>query len=418
MLLGLLFLSFAAPALANGQTTHSWISVHALAHLPPGDLHDLLTREDLAPYLLNGTMFPDGGYAVGDDYGERAHWEPFQAAYLEWIRTNHDAPYDDEGAQHVAFLMGLASHGLADQVFDAMYMERSKTHDAALGWAEGESMDEATDVVYAQLVGPREPPEEWFPGAVFVSLYAEAQGYTVSEETMSEGMFWLSVAIAGVGALSEQEEVVAEYQRQFPWASAHLTDSAVPGSPPCEGELVALYWQTLWDRLQGEDGFGERPYLGNAPADGTMGWPTTENHPDALVHVVVSRGLAPSSVGDTSVVVTDERGQDVPVTVRVFYGEASHVLNIAPASGAWAAETDFTVDVPAGLQSFDGAILESAHRFGFSTRPPPEPTPEPIKEAPRGCGGGGGATGLVVFGLSALRRRARPAHSAAASGKV
>ncbi|MBK9649614.1 MAG: hypothetical protein IPO67_31430 [Deltaproteobacteria bacterium] len=83
MLLGLLFLSFGAPALANGQTTHSWISVHALAHLPPGDLHDLLTREDLAPYLLNGTMFPDGGYAVGDDYGERAHWEPFQSAYLE-----------------------------------------------------------------------------------------------------------------------------------------------------------------------------------------------------------------------------------------------------------------------------------------------------------------------------------------------
>ncbi|MBK9366192.1 MAG: Ig-like domain-containing protein [Deltaproteobacteria bacterium] len=148
-----------------------------------------------------------------------------------------------------------------------------------------------------------------------------------------------------------------------------------------------------------------------------MGWPTTENHPDALVHVVVSRGLAPSSVSDTSVVVTDERGQDVPVTVRVFYGEASHVLNIAPASGAWAAETDFTVEVPAGLQSFDGAILESAHRFGFSTRPPPEPSPEPIKEAPGGCGGG--SAGLVVVGLSALRRRAsRRAHSAAASGKV
>lgn len=413
MLLGLL-VSISATALANGQTTHSWISVHALAHLPPGELHDLLTREDLEPYLLNGTMFPDGGYAVGDDYGERAHWEPFQSAYLGWIRTNHDAPYDDEGAQHVAFLMGLASHGLADQVFDAMYMERSKTHDAALGWAEGESMDEATDVVYAQLVGPREPPEEWFPGELFVSLYAEAQGYTVDEETMSEGMFWLSVAIAGVGALSEQEEVVAEYERQFPWASEHLLDATAPGSPPCEGELVALYWQALWARLQGEDGFGDRPYLGNAPADGTMGWPTA--HPDDLLHVVVSRGLATSSVTDTSVLVTDALGQDVPVTVRVFYGEASHVLNIAPASGAWAADTDYTVEVPAGLLSFDGAAIQSAHRFSFSTRPPPEPSPEPIPEGPGGCGGG--SAGLVVLGLGALRRRARPAHSAAASGKV
>jgi hypothetical protein len=250
-----------------------------------------------------------------------------------------------------------------------------------------------------------------------VALFAEAQGYTVDEETMSEGMFWLSVAIAGVGALSEQEEVVAEYERQFPWASAHLTDPTAPGSPPCEGELVALYWQALWARLQGEDGFGERPVLGNVPADGTLGWPTTADHPDALLHVVVSRGLTTSSVNDTSVVVTDEAGQDVPVTVRVFYGEASHVLNIAPASGAWAADTDFTVEVPAGLQSFDGAVIDSAHRFTFSTRPPPEPTPEPVKETGGGCGGGGAAA-LVVFALRGLRRRSGGAHSAAASGKV
>ena len=92
-------------------------------------------------------------------------------------------------------------------------------------------------------------------------------------------------------------------------------------------------------------------------------------------------------------------------------------MSVQPQALMWAAETDFTVDVPAGLQSFDGAILESAHRFSFSTRPPPEPSPEPIKEAPGGCGGG--SAGLVVVGLSALRRRvSRRAHSAAASGKV
>ena len=44
MLTGLLLLALGAPAWANGQTTHSWISVHALAHLPPGELRDLLSR--------------------------------------------------------------------------------------------------------------------------------------------------------------------------------------------------------------------------------------------------------------------------------------------------------------------------------------------------------------------------------------
>ena len=57
-------------------------------------------------------MFPDVGYAVGDNYGEIAHWESFQAAYLEWIQDTYSRPWTTEAKQHIAFLMGLGSHGL------------------------------------------------------------------------------------------------------------------------------------------------------------------------------------------------------------------------------------------------------------------------------------------------------------------
>ena len=44
-----------------------------------------LTQPELRKMLDNGTMFPDGGYPLGDPYAEIAHWEPFQGAYLDWI---------------------------------------------------------------------------------------------------------------------------------------------------------------------------------------------------------------------------------------------------------------------------------------------------------------------------------------------
>ena len=78
------FLSALAPstAHANGQTTHVWITLEAVGHLDDGPLKELLSKPEVFDALVNGAMFPDGGYANGDHYGELAHWEPLQQAYL------------------------------------------------------------------------------------------------------------------------------------------------------------------------------------------------------------------------------------------------------------------------------------------------------------------------------------------------
>ena len=197
-MLWVLWILFGAlPAAGNGQSTHLWITDHALTHVQNEGLARLLHRDDLRPMLRNGTMFPDGGYAVGDPYGELAHWEQFQDAYRVYIEDTYDTPFTDEGAMHVAFLMGLASHGMADQVFDSLFMERSKQYDT---WGEGltGSLDGASDVLLVHATAPQTAPEVWFPEELFEDLFQQAHTHEVSAQTMARGQILFGAAIQWV----------------------------------------------------------------------------------------------------------------------------------------------------------------------------------------------------------------------------
>src|SRR5262245_845405 len=86
-----LALTLLAPAVAfaNGNNSHLWITLQARDQLPAGDLKVLLEQPGVKLAFENAAAFPDGGYAVKDDYGEMAHWEPFAIAYMEWIRSHY-----------------------------------------------------------------------------------------------------------------------------------------------------------------------------------------------------------------------------------------------------------------------------------------------------------------------------------------
>ena len=157
------------------------------------DLAELL-RSQMGP-LRVGTMFPDGGYAVDHGYGEAAHWEPFQDAYRDWIRENFSNLNSNDAAPHIAFYLGLASHGMADQVFDSMYMERSRVYDAD-GWANGAtSLDTAQDIVFAAQTTPQALPDMWISDH-FPSLF-EYIGIEVDMATMLNGQDRLELAVLG-----------------------------------------------------------------------------------------------------------------------------------------------------------------------------------------------------------------------------
>ena len=427
----LLALSLSAPAAANGQTTHVWITREALRLLPDGELKTLLVDNEDA--LVHGTMFPDGGYPLGHPYGEAAHWEPFQDRYRAWIADHHSPPYDDEAARHVAFYMGLGSHGMADQHFDACYLRWSQTHyDADAGWAAGESMDEATDFQWAALTGAQELPPRWLPDTVLVTLFAD-HGIEVDTATLGRGQGLLEAAITLVGIGGGNPELVAGYQEAFPWATAHLEDEAVPGIPAYEAARVALYWQELWDRLQGVA--PARLVSRTWPPDGGMGHPRSAALPDAALAVFFAESMDPGGISDDHISVVDAHGTVHPVRQRLYYGDASHVLLLEPEAD-WPADTDLTVTLSADIESRSGTRLATDHVFSFSTRPPPDPVdtgtatgPDsgdddaaaadsategdagaaPADKEASGCGkaGAGLVVGLGLLGLG--RRRYSPA---------
>lgn len=383
-------------AFANGQTSHQWITLQALEALPDGELRDFLTDPALDEALLNGTMFPDGGYAVGDDYGEMAHWEPLQLAYLDDILARGGPPFDDALAQELAFFFGMASHGMADQVYDSTYMERAKALDPEESWACC-SMDEATDVAFAALTGAGTVPEAWWPEGL-LPLFA-AQGHTVEGDTVDSGQDRLGIAILFVGAAGENPEAVAEYHAEFPWACDHQLDEAVPGNPPREAELVARYWEALWERVGGGDGLSE-PVLGLAAGE-VAGQPREAESVEARIGLVFARGLDPESV-EGRVHVYDEQGAELPVRLDVFYGTASHVLNLHPEAD-WPEAQDLELRVEPGVLGWDGQpLLEDTWTTTLSTRPP-EADPAPTPEADCGCR----SSPLPWLMLPLLRRRRR-----------
>lgn len=398
-----------APAAANGQSAHIWITREAVELLPEGELRSLLEREDLQSALVGGTQFPDGGYAVGHGYGELAHWEPFQDAYLAWIREEHPAPYADDAARHVAFLMGMASHGMADQTFDALFVERARYHDAPHGWAQNGNFDADSDVLLTAAVGPVPLPAAWVPYDELVDLVAAHTDQPVDRDTLERANRALRAAVLAMESVAHNDTLVAEKHELWPWGAAHLLDADVPGSPPVEAVVVAAYWLDVWDRLQGEASV-EGLILDTWPAPNADGHVRVSAQPESWVSVAFARGLKVAAVGPENFVWADAGGRAVPFTVQLYYRDDSHVVHLKPSVDL--SEGDFAVRVLPGLGFTDGRVLGEAFTLSFSTRPPAareEETGDLPPEPDRcGCAAGAWAPSWAVFALvSVLLRRRR-----------
>ncbi len=393
--------SLPGVAVANGQTTHVWITEEALRLLPDGELSDLLGSPELRDPLINGAMFPDGGYANGDDYGELAHWEPFQQAYLGWIRAQFSPPYDQgEAAAHVAFLMGMASHGMADENFDSLFMERSRRYDP--GWqTESSDLDTASDVLFAARVGGIVAPNSWLPTELFVGLFATELGYEVSAETIEQGHDRLFVALSFVEWARTDEERLAAFAADFPWSEAHLLDAAMPGSPPREAEVVAGYWQDLWQRLHSPDQWTE-PVLDFVPGDGATAQPLAAGEVESGLQLSFSRGV--DAAGFASVRVVDEQGGEVPVSVHHHYGNYSHAVHVEPEAD-WQPDTDYQLSIEGPLLNYDGVSWEGSWSASFSTRAPVQQEGCSCSAAPGSRAGSWSLLAALLPACLAARRR-------------
>lgn len=421
--LALTALSAPRTVRANGCNTHTWISLHAVEHLPDGALKELLSRPELRAALINGSIFPDGGYVIDDDYGEMAHWEPFVQVFIEWMREEVPRPFHHgEAGEYAAFLMGLASHGMADQVFDASFVENARIEDAA-GWSEElfTSHDTATDVMLVAETGVNylDTPV-WVPGQELEALYAERLGYDISAGTLDNSQELMHRLVLNYGVSTAMSpNKVADFVEQYPWTAEHLMAEDELGGPPCEGEVVAAYWLAIWDRLH-DVLDPQNDVIATYPRDGSTGHATDYTSPYAWLDVVFGTGITEADLAG-HFTVTDSTGRDYELALSTQWGaDEANLVKIKPLED-WAQDETFTLTVSPGLDFIDGRRMAEPLVVTFSTTagepgaPTGDPTPhvgEPdVGELPDAgcCSTGDPAAALPILLVLPLFRRRRRA---------
>jgi hypothetical protein len=419
--------ALATPAAANGVNTHTWISFQALDRLPDGELKKILSDPDLRQMIINGSIFPDGGYAVRDNFGEMAHWEPFVTAYIDWMRETYGDRFDrGEAKQHLAFLLGVASHGMGDETFDSEFMKSARIYDAAM-WSEDllDSFDTATDVMLVANTGVvYTDAGTWLPAEEIAGIYQERLGYTVSPDTLLSAQDAMQTIILAYGARNGMDPaMVARYSNQYPWAAAHLMDEHEPGSPPNEGEVVSAYWLSIWDRLHGASTV-QNQIIATFPSAGSDGHITDHLRVESQVIVWFGHGVHSDGLAE-KFRVSDSTGHVYPIDVHAWGGDGTLAVRLLPMED-WAANETFTVDVLPGISTLDGVTWNEPWSFQFSTRPatgPLDPTTDPTPHEGEpwlppddggGCNAGGAGAGaagwgaaLAMLALTGRRRRVR-----------
>ncbi len=348
----LLMACLSGPVLAAGMTSHAMMGDAARFHLPPGHpLIGLLAAH--RPALIAGAMYPDGGYFTGNafpsdrDLAETAHWDGFVDALaavahdagcgerkpdawevipvlggtIGWLGTElgREAPVIPlrmgEGCGHlVAFMMGVAAHGMGDEVWDALFepavYQRNEMQDgrqttspgyvldsvppganptvgvairAALGDQAFDALSEGFKIIngveYAMDViairdqfAWHEVPALVFPPTDYLLDAYRRHGKTFDAAAVERAALGTRLVVAAerIGAALDYVRV----RDQMPYAvNNYLTGS---GGIQDTARYIAGYYEHLWDRVVNGPDKAMRPFVvGVHPQPGERGLPAT-----------------------------------------------------------------------------------------------------------------------------------------------
>lgn len=249
-------LGFLAPpeAQAHGIWGHIHVTGWAIEELPEGELKDFLSEPEVLNAALFGGSFPDSGYfpiqGENDEnaraYAEFTHWEPFIQRFVEWIRAEDPPPWTDlHSRKRVAFLLGCASHGLQDEVFDSLYLDLTAFHEDG----DQGSVDPGTDGFLALEGQLRFVPEPWIPLETLQELYGELDAEVTPELIESAAEAMTSLYVNDSFGLEFAASLGESYEEQLPWSRAHFMDPEVMGSLTSEIAPTMGYIQAIWKRL-------------------------------------------------------------------------------------------------------------------------------------------------------------------------
>jgi hypothetical protein len=372
----------ALPTLADahGINGHVHVTGWAVESLPPGELHTFFADAALRDTAQIGAAFPDSGYAIGDPYGEMAHWEPFINAYVEWIIATFGPTYETEEARrHIAFMMGAAAHGLQDEIFDTHFLRYLIQEDGQ----DQDAADSGTDAfLFTDGVLEFKPPL-YIPETGLQAVFTAAHDYAPDQSQIRAGMQRVKILVidrfAAVAPMLD-----AQYRPLLPWGSTHYLDPEVPGSLRAEIQPTAAYMLALWERLHGR-------YTPQMLATHT--YPTStrrlrgadHTRVDSRIGVVFGIGAIVGTLNEETVRLFGPG--ETPVSLDVQHtrwtgrpDDATRQVVLVPLEDL-ALDTEYEVRLLPGIELQDGRRTDSTWTYRFRTPCPAEGPCSPGPEA-------------------------------------
>ncbi len=358
-----LTLTIAPSAGATGMQGHIYMAQCAAEQTTDPRLRAVLDAHPM--HLANGGYFPDSGYTARDhDQGEVAHWEPFVQAYIQVFRERYKPPFTPEASQHLAFLMGLAAHGITDSTFDSLLYARAEQVDGG----DFDSFDLSMDVFIAHDK-PRYFVPEYAYDAQYLSAVFGRVPHPVPTENITQAMTTARTGLSAVAGLLYAG--ANDYGKRYPWARAHVFEPRTGGSYPHGAAVVAGYYRELMKRLEG-DTSADGLLIGTYPDEHRRLATLDPTRADGRVVLFFGHGLDRASIGE-SVVVTDGAGAVVPAKVAPFRGSTyPNVLTVTPTS-KWQPSTRYTVRVAKTVRTLNGASPTKDLELTFETCAPKTP---------------------------------------------
>ena len=353
-----------ADAHAHGVWGHLHVTGWAVENMPDDELRAfLLDDPEVFNALLFGAVFTDTGYALDDPaaraYSEHTHWEPFIEDFVQWMLVNDPPPWDDlESRKRVAFLMGCASHGLQDTLFDSLFLHQVEQRDGA-----GQSQtDPGTDGFLVVDGHIRFVPQRDIPMDALLELYS-GLSEEVTETLIDEAVEQVTTFyVNDGGGLVVAESFAALYEDTMPWGREHYLDPEVPGSLRAEIFPTMRYQQALWKRLNGELGADEVAVFA-FPEEPRRLLSGDAERVDSWVSVVLGEGVY---VDSATLELVDDAGASVAFTPagNRWGGDPTRLLRLQPSEslepGGW-----YTARLTAGAETISGRSTSEAFELRF-----------------------------------------------------
>jgi len=374
----------------------------AIPLVQSASLHALLVANENS--LISGAHYPDGGYAIqsyvpGSGYSEVSHWERFVDAATSYFRNNPScqpvtAP-NGPCASRIAFLMGVAAHGMGDEMWDWLFEPRmadwnEPPKQPLLNLIPGLSsvpplnqvntpefsMDMVAIMEDGRLLTlPLIPP----PWTDFLNVYKSMGRSDITLAGLIAGDAVIQFAVLGERGAA----ITTEYNRvktTMPRSAASYLDGAGGVNEVAGG--IAPYMDSVWTRLT--TGADPSPRVGAVhpePGENDVPWkfqpvqsspgPNGGGHEKRII-AVMNNALDTSTVNASNFRLLDPSGNVVPQAPGFPTpgpyggGDGTHSMMVYPAVDLQPCAT-YTVQVGTGIKDLFGNHPIAPYAWTFKT---------------------------------------------------